>query len=152
MKPAEIDARRSREASFGFLLQLLARRMDGLMKQRLDDIGLSIKAFANIRLLSEKDGVSQRELGRLLEFPGYHTSRSIDELIADGLVERQPDPQSRRSVKIFLTAKGRRIAKKLPEIIESVNSEFLADLTPAEQRSALNLLQKIAKIPASGEP
>lgn len=137
---------RERQSSFGFLLQLLSRRMDNLMKQRLSEIDIDLKTFANLRMLSDGDGINQRELGRLLEFPEYHTSRNVDSLVEAGFVERRPDPHSRRSVLIFLTNKGREKAKQLPKIISSVNTEFLQTLNEHEKQQIVWLLQKVANI------
>lgn len=145
-------AQRERQASFGFLLQLLARRMDNLMKQRLSEVDIDLKTFANLRMLSEKDGINQRELGRLMEFPDYFTSRSVDALVEAGLVERRPDPSSRRSVLIFLTSKGRKKAQQLPKIVSSVNNEFLEALNGHEKRQVIQLLQKVANIPEDSNP
>ena len=143
---------RERQSSFGFLLQLLARRMDKLMKQRLSEIDIDLKTFISLRMLSDGDGINQRELGRLLDFPEYQTSRNVDALVKTGFVERRPDPNSRRSVLIFLTNKGREKVKYLPKIISSVNRDFLTVLDEQEKKQAVKLLQKIAKIPEDGDP
>lgn len=145
------ETQRDRQASFGFLLQLLARRMDNLMKQKLAEIDIDIKIFANLRMLSDKDGINQRELGRLMEFPEYHTSRKVDALVETGFVERRPDPTSRRSVLIFLTDKGREKAKQLPALISAVNNEFLEGLGDEDRQQLIQLLQKVAKIPKDGD-
>ncbi|MEM6610870.1 MAG: MarR family transcriptional regulator [Cyanobacteria bacterium P01_C01_bin.72] len=142
---------RERQSSFGFLLQLLARRMNNLMKQQLSEIDIDLKTFANLRMLSDRDGINQRELGRLLEFPEYHTSRNVDALVKAGFVERRPDPNSRRSILIFLTDKGRKKAKQLPKIISSVNNEFLTALDEKERQQVVLLLQKVANIPEDGD-
>ncbi len=143
---------RQRQSSFGFLLQLLARRMDNLMKERLAEIGVDKKIFANLRMLSDREGINQRELGRLLEFPEYHTSRNVDALVEAGFVERRPDPKSRRSVLIFLTEKGRKKAAELPGVIAAVNEEFLAHMNAAERQEVVRLLRRAAKIPEDGDP
>ena len=143
---------RGRQSSFGFLLQLLDRRMDGLMKQRLAEIDVDLKIFANLRMLADNDGINQRELCRLLEFPEYYTSRNVDALVNAGYVERRPDPHSRRSVLIFLTDKGRKTAAKLPKIISSVNKDFMKALNYEERAQLVSLLQKVANIPKNGDP
>ncbi len=145
-------AQNARQSSFGFLIQVLARRIDGVMKQRLSEIGVDTKIFANLMLLNERDGVTQSELGRLLEFPDYYTSRNVDALVEAGYAERKPDPNSRRTVLIFLTAKGRDKAKELPKIIASVNSDFLEEFSKEERSTVIKLLQKAALIPEDGDP
>lgn len=145
-------AQRERQASFGFLLQLLARRMDSVMKEKLAEIDVDKKIFANLRLLAERDGVSQRELGRLLEFPEYYTSRNVDALIDAGYAIRKPDPKSRRSVLIFLTEAGREKAMELPKIIDAANKHFLDSLGASEKSALMKLLHKVAEIPEGGDP
>lgn len=103
-------------------------------------------------LLNERDGVTQSELGRLLEFPDYYTSRNVDALIEAGFAERRADPNSRRTVLIFLTPEGRSKAKELPKIIASVNDEFLENFDEEERATLTKLLQKAATIPDSGDP
>ena len=135
-----------RENSFGFLIQTLARRIDGDMKERLKEHGVDLKIFANLMFLSARDGVTQREIGNSLNFPDYYTSRNVDALIKEGFAERRPDPASRRTTLIFLTPKGRKKASELPDAIRASNEKSLANLNASEQKQVVRLLQKAAGI------
>ncbi len=135
-----------REHSFGFLIQTLARRIDGDMKERLKEHGVDLKIFANLMFLSIKDGITQREIGNHLNFPDYYTSRNVDALIKEGFAERRPDPTSRRTTLIYLTAKGRKKAAELPDVIRASNEKSLAGLNATEQKQLVRLLQKAAGI------
>lgn len=137
-------AQTTREASFGFLIQSLARRFDGLMKSELAKVDVDVKLFAGLMMLLEQDGISQRQLGKKLNFPEYFTSRNIDALVQAGFVERRPDPGSRRSFLICLTDAGRKKAKTLPEVARRVNAEVLVDFSKSEQTQVIALLQKAA--------
>ena len=136
----------SREGSFGFLIQTLARKIDMRMKQELKGIGVEYKLFANLMALLEEDGINQRQLGEKQGFPEYFTSRNVDALVKAGYVERKPDPTSRRTFLIYLTAEGRQTAKLLPPLIKKVNDEALSDLTKNEQEQVVMLLKKTAKL------
>ena len=135
-----------REGSFGFLVQSIARALDGKMKSELKKVGVDGKLFANLRMLAEEDGINQRKLGQRLNFPEYFTSRNVDALVEAGFAERRPDPDSRRSYLIFLTDAGREKAKCLPPVIRRVNDEVLASLTASEQKQVIDLLQKAAGV------
>ena len=130
--------------SFGFLIQLLARKLDATMKGHLAAHGLEVRHFALLMSLLHQDGVNQREIGYKLDFPEYYTSRNIDALVKSGLVERRADPKSRRSFLIYLTAKGRDIAGELPQIVASVNDEFLVGFSAQERAQMVQMLQKVA--------
>jgi len=115
------NATDARENSFGFLIQTLAREIDAKMKLALKDVGVDVKVFANLLLLSEEDGINQRTLGEKLNFPEYFTSRNVDALVEAGYAERRPDPNSRRSFLIYLTDAGQKKASELPKIIWQMN-------------------------------
>jgi len=133
-----------REDSFGFLIQTIARVLDAKMKVELEKIGVDIKVFANLMMLGQQDGINQREIGQRLNFPEYFTSRNVDALVEAGFAERRPDPESRRSLLVFLTDAGRSKAEELPEIVKRVNDDVLAGLTATERKRAVALLQKVA--------
>lgn len=140
------DAKTAREGSFGFLIQTLARRIDGVMKQELAAEGIDVKFFANLMILAEADGINQRQLGEKLDFPEYYTSRNVDALVEAGYAERRPDPNSRRSQLVFLTDKGRKKAAGLPKVIRKVNDKFLDGLDEEKKRVVIALLQEVAGI------
>jgi len=140
-------AQAARQGSFGFLIQTIARQVDAQMKQELKAIDVDFKLFANLMALLEEDGINQRRLGEKQGFPEYFTSRNVDALVQAGFVERRPDPSSRRSFLVFLTAEGRRKAKLLPPIIKKVNDKTLAELNDGERDQLVRLLQQTAGLP-----
>jgi len=141
----------TREWSFGFLIQTLARRIDATMKKELAKEGVDVKIFANLMVLAEKDGINQRQLGEKLDFPEYYTSRNVDALVHAGFAERRPDPSSRRSMLVFMTKAGREKAKKLPVIVRRVNEQYLKELSKEDRDQIIMYLQSIAGINPSGQ-
>lgn len=146
------ESQKFRQNSFGFLIQVLARRIQSRMNERLSEIDLDPKYFGSLMILSEKDGIKQRDLGKMLEFPEYATSRNVDSMVEAGLVERRADPESRRAFQIFLTPAGREQAALLPAIVIETNQEVLSVLPEQERKQALELLRKIAGIGDAGDP
>jgi DNA-binding MarR family transcriptional regulator len=140
------EARHRRENSFGFLVQTLAKRMDVRMTAELKKYDVDIKIFASLMFLSERDGVNQREIGNMLNFPEYYTSRNIDTLVKTGFAERRADPKSRRSFLIFLTEEGKAKAKEIAPVVKKVNDTVLVNLSKEERKIAVSLLQKVAGI------
>lgn len=134
---------RNREHSFGYLMQTIGRNIDIEMKGRLANVGIDVKIFANLMILLEQDGVNQRELGEILNFPDYYTSRNIDTLVKLGYAERRPDPKSRRTILIYLTQEGRKKAMLLPKIIREANEYYLRNLDDDERKQILKLLHKV---------
>lgn len=139
-------AQHVREGSFGFLIQSLGRKVEATLKEHLEREGIDIKTFSYLMMLSEEDGINQRQLGKKLSYPEYFTSRNIDVLVKAGLAERQPDPNSRRSFLVFLTQAGREKSALLPKIVQQTNALHLEILSDREQQDLISLLQKAAGI------
>jgi DNA-binding MarR family transcriptional regulator len=75
---------------------------------------------------------------------------ALNELEADDLVERTPDPDDRRQKIVSITTAGRRRLKKLDEVVGSVQEELLAPLSSAERAELTRLLGRIAARAAEG--
>lgn len=93
-----------------FRLMRLDARLHGAVAERLKTIGLSIPQCDVLTTLSEREGVSQRELAERLYVTKGNISGLIDRLVTAGLVERRSPAGDRRSHAIFLTAEGRNLA------------------------------------------
>src|SRR4051794_37386719 len=87
----------------------------GLMRPDTTPCGqrMSVTDAHTIGELLDSGALTQRELGERLRLEKSTVSRLIDELVADGVAKRRPNPADGRSVLIELTAKGRRRAEKL---------------------------------------
>jgi DNA-binding MarR family transcriptional regulator len=73
------------------------------------------------------------------------TSR-IDGLVERGLVERQPDPQSRRQVLLLLTPAGNALLESYRKLVDSWLRGLLAGLGPAQKRQLFGGLQDLDKL------
>ncbi len=135
--------RKIREDSFGLLVKKLSLRIEKELGLRLANAGLNIKTFGIIMLLLEEEGLTQKELGDRTGVPGYATTRSLDSLEEQGLIERRPHPTSRRANLIYLTAKGHEQRGKLPRLINGVNEDFLGACNRDERKMLQGALAKI---------
>jgi DNA-binding MarR family transcriptional regulator len=138
-----LKVKQIRENSFGWLVKMLALKIDTVMDTELRSIGLNKGLFGTLMMLSEKEGVNQTELGNAIGIPGYATTRNLDSLEEMGLVKRCPDPHSRRAHLIFLTEKGRTVGERLPPLVQKVNQKFLGTLDTEEHETLIKVLQKV---------
>jgi len=76
---------------------------------------------------------------------GAMTNR-IDRLEKRGLVERQPDPNDRRSLKVRLTAAGRQLIDAAIEAHVANEQRLLAALNEAGQEQLANQLKILLKV------
>lgn len=132
-----------RKSSFGWLLNVVANHASKEFDQRLKEKGLTLALWPTLMCLWEKEGINQREIAQMSKVESSTTTRTIDKLETLGLVERQPDPDSRRSFKIYLTDEGRALKKEVIHLPLEVNQQLLAPLTKQEQATMVQLLQKL---------
>ncbi len=130
------EARTVRQHSYGWYIQTLAAEMNARMDAELAPLGITRHHFGVLMILLDQEGLSQAEIGKRINLPGYATTRGMDALEAKGLVERRADATSRRAYRVFLTDTGRALGPTLFGIVGRVNGGLAKGLS-AEQGDAL---------------
>lgn len=88
--------------------------------------------------------LNQRELADIEQLRGATMSLLVKELLAEGLVSREPDASDRRAVIVRITAAGRErlqrdgvyLARSLEAILEPLDDVAVAELLRGETRVA----------------
>ncbi|RTZ17993.1 MarR family transcriptional regulator [Vibrio aquaticus] len=132
-----------RQSSFGWLINVLANDASKLFDNELKKHGLTIALWPTLMCLWEEEGVTQRDIAKKSKVENSTTTRTLDKLEKLGLVERQPDPESRRSFRIYLTEEGRALQSQLVPIPAGLNKEYLSVLESNEQKELIRLLKKL---------
>lgn len=132
-----------RQKSFGWLLNVVANKASKDFDTELKKHGLSIALWPTLMCLWEGEGVTQREIAQKSKVESSTTTRTLDKLVALGLVERRDDPNSRRSFRIYLTDAGRALKVDLLPIPLAINASILSSLTTDEQHEIVRLLKKM---------
>ena len=95
-------------------------------------------------VLSQNDGLSQREIAELLSIRPQSASEAIASMEGQGLIEKRANEQDKRSSLIYITQAGRQRQIDLRnERIENVRRIF-EPLTDQEKETLLELLNKAA--------
>ncbi len=101
-------ARRVRGVHAWLALWRATRTMEGQARHSVEAAGLCLSDFAVLEALLHKGPLSVGELGRRVLLTSGSITTSIDRLERDGLVERMPASDDRRSRIVHLTEIGRR--------------------------------------------
>lgn len=91
------------------------------LQTRLAAHGVSIGHWTFLRILWERDGVTQRELSERAGVMEPTTFSAIQAMARLGYVTRRHKPDNRKNVYVFLTPKGRALKRKLVPLAEAVN-------------------------------
>ncbi len=132
-------------ASPGFLLA----RVGGGMKMRvlgeLEEAGCPGFQYGVLALLREGPAQTQGRIADVLGIDRSQLVGELDQLEANGLIERRRDPLDRRRHMVAITPKGKKELVKLRGVVRRIEDEYLAPLD-AESRAQLHdLLLRIAE-------
>lgn len=123
----------------------IMEHVDRALEAKFEEFQISRASFdvlAALRRTGKPYKLTQRELMRSLFRTSGSMSLRIDSLQKQGLVERSPDNEDRRSVFVTLTAKGVDLLETvIPEHLEN-ESSLVAGLTRAERAQLIALLRK----------
>ncbi|CCN36348.1 putative Transcriptional regulator, MarR family [Vibrio nigripulchritudo SFn27] len=132
-----------REKSFGWKVNVVASHMAKMLEQELAKHDFPKSFWPTMMCLWEQEGVTQRELSDKSRIENSTTTRTLDKLEDRGWVERQADPNSRRSYRIYLTEEGRKLKDTLQPLAHQVNQGALSHLEQNEQQELIRLLTKV---------
>jgi DNA-binding MarR family transcriptional regulator len=107
--------------------------------------GLTMWEYVVLARLAREPAPSQLMLAREIGHDKTRLIALLDQLQRRGLIDRRPDPADRRSHTISITKQGRSAHASTQAAIRQMESEFLADLKPGQQRSLLTVLQRLAE-------
>jgi DNA-binding MarR family transcriptional regulator len=102
--------------------------------------GLTLLKWRALAVLGSNDGYSLKELGIDAGLDKGLASRTVSELIEDGLVEKHASEADRRSIELALTAKGRDLYEQAFGEAAKRHQRWLSVLTPDQQRSFFDML------------
>ena len=118
------------------LAQVLSQAERSIVRklaQIIESRGATIEQWRVLAVLSDGGGHPMREIADLIIVPAPTLTRIVDAMIAGNLVYRRADPDDRRRVLIFSSARGRRLYARLSQDI----GRYEADL--ADSVSGLDL-------------
>jgi DNA-binding MarR family transcriptional regulator len=120
--------------------------IDRELDRVFDAYDLTAPSFAVLVTLTRiggEGGVSQKRLADELGLTAGTVSVRIDRLVEQGLVRRDADPDSKRSVQVSLTAAGRRLFERVVPVHLANEDRLLAALDADEREQLAALLRKL---------
>ena len=128
--------------SIGRLLGFANAATDTLSQKLLADHGLSLTQWIILTALWRTDGLTVGAVADYYRVNLPAASRALDRMEDAGLVERRPDPSSRRIVRAFLTDKAKGLSHLLT-FYETVNAKLLTGFSAEEADQLVQLLERL---------
>ncbi|MBZ4016918.1 MarR family winged helix-turn-helix transcriptional regulator [Streptomyces purpurogeneiscleroticus] len=127
-----------------WLLGRAAARGHRLVADALAREGMRMMHHAVLSAVAELGPVSQADLGRSLSIDPKDMVMIVNDLVAEELVTRAPDPRDRRKNAVTISPAGTRTLRRTQKLGDAANAELTAALSPAERDQLIDLLTRIA--------
>jgi len=133
------------------LIKDATRALVRALQIRLIEYDVSFGHWTFLRILWEKDGMTQRALSEaagVMEPTTYAALTGMEKL---GYIERRQSPENKKNMYVFLTEQGRALESKLVPLAVEVNEISMRDTTEDEIRTTRKVLLAMIKNLAADE-
>ncbi|MCF8035067.1 MAG: MarR family transcriptional regulator [Desulfarculaceae bacterium] len=130
---------------FVFLLSKAYQRGHRLVQSRLKPYGLTNLQYLVLEMLWARPGASAAELGKELTIDKATLSGALERMSEAGWLEKRPDPQDGRMVRLYASAKADQRRGELVSLRQEANQELLAGLSGEERLLLGRLLKDLAQ-------
>lgn len=119
------------------------------LQMRLTAHDVSLGHWTYLRILWEKEGLTQRQLSEEAGVMEPTTFSALNAMEKLGYIARRQMPDNRKKVYVFLTPKGRELKDKLVPLAEDVNriaiSGVPAEHITATRQTLLAIIENLAR-------
>ena len=133
----------------GFLLADVTRLMRRAFTSELEGTQLTLAQAKTLLRLRRCEGARQVELAEYLEIRPITLTRLVDQLQAEGLVERRADPQDRRAFQLYLTEAAQPVVEQIVAAVTRLQLRALEGVTPDAVAVFSAVLESMRENPGS---
>lgn len=109
----------------------------------VEEFGVSIPQWRILATLAEDNRLPAKRIGELTNMDKVRVSRAVSSLVEDGLLVRQARADDNRSSLLRLSARGRRLYRRIVPKALAWEQSLVATLSVSEQRTLFRLLDKL---------
>ncbi|ATQ44179.1 MarR family winged helix-turn-helix transcriptional regulator [Caulobacter mirabilis] len=128
---------------FFHLLHQALRRRDVEFEKALRPSGLSLTMWRVLVLVSRTEPCTMNTLARMSTFERTTLTRTVDQMVADGLIDRATPPEDRRQVQLTLTDQARETYEVGVRLLIDFNRKALGGVSETRLREMTRGLHQI---------
>jgi len=147
--PSDTETRATSEHTQALRLWLRMLACTNLIEAQIrtrlrSHFGITLPRFDLMSQLERSpEGLKMGELSKRMMVTGGNVTGITDQLVSEGLVVREDNPNDRRAYIVKLTAEGRRMFKKMAESHEKWIVELLGGMSEKERQQFYLLLASL---------
>jgi MarR family transcriptional regulator, lower aerobic nicotinate degradation pathway regulator len=121
----------------------LARHREATLDQAFRPLGINVPRYRALAIISQMQPCGMTELATLSAVDRTTMTRTVDQLVASGLVERATPPNDRRQVLLTVTVEGGAVTQQAHRAVYRINRRALAGLSDHVQRTVVRAHQSM---------
>ena len=126
-----------------FLLAKAYQRAHSAFKVKLAPFGITPVQHLILAVLAEEDFLSPAEISDRLAMDGATLSGVLDRMAEAGLIKKEGNPEDRRSIRVSLSPKAKRMREELAEQRKSINDDLTAKFSLEEKLLLKRMLKDL---------
>jgi MarR family transcriptional regulator, organic hydroperoxide resistance regulator len=125
-----------------FLIRDTRLLLTNQIESRIAQQGVPLRIWFPLRVLYQNEGITQRELGRMLGYGDAHAGVIVRVMQRRRLVSRRQSRIDKRRIDLYLTPAGIKMARQTLRVMRTINAQIVAGFSAAEARSLKVLLSR----------
>ncbi|KAA9157993.1 MarR family transcriptional regulator [Microbacterium lushaniae] len=118
---------------FVYVIKQLELALRPRLEAACAEAGMTAAQFTALTVLRRRPGTTSSDLARRSFVRAQTMAGTLEPLIEQGLVRREPDPQHRRRIRLFLTDAGVQAIDRLEPRVVELEQTLLTDLDEHER-------------------
>lgn len=132
---------KDKNSCIGEYMAVTQRMLNAFLRCKLEKTGINSSQFIFLMHLFRKDGQSQEQINKSMQYDKGVIARMAIRLEKDGYILRKSNPDDNRAYNLYLTRKAKAFYPKMMEIL----SEWNEVLIGAESEESINELSEIVE-------
>ncbi|MFG3530188.1 MarR family winged helix-turn-helix transcriptional regulator [Streptomyces sp. NPDC047917] len=139
-----MDSHRDAVGSLTFMVRKVWLNMRSAIGAELKEFGLSTSQYATLMMAEAQPGMSVADVAREVASSRQAANEMLGGLEREGLIERLPNPDDRRSHRIHVTESGRTLLARARVAVDRREAELEAAFTPEQRDAARDWLEGVS--------
>ena len=130
-----------KDNSLGRLIYFTAQELSNFAEKVLKPYDLTLEQFHLLKSMPVDSGLTQRQVGEIVNKKPANLTRILDRLESKELVVRRSNPDDRRATLVFLTDKGRVLVEKVHGGFEKFSNQIVRGISEQDQETTRKVLK-----------
>ena len=116
----------------------------------LEQLGVTSAQAYTLLAFPQTASLTMNDLSETMGLANSTMTRTVDQLVQKGFVEREPDSEDRRIVRVRLSGQGQKTQSIVKGVLQDFFEQALSDIPEGEREAVLQSLESVNRAIANG--